>query len=430
MDGCNHDQHVRNGHLAIGCSLKMQIRRPAHHSERGQLFPFVALGAVALFGAMTLAVDVGYYRYQQRLEQSAADAAAIAGGIQYTFTPSSTTDITNAGRAAAVQNGFTDDAGVTTSVTINSPPLSGPNSGNAGYVEAIVSHKQPFFFGHIFGSAAVTVNARAVAGSTQGGLCVDSISQSTGDSIALFAALDEENGCGIASNDNITEVIGGLTASYENYVVGPAAGCSGCNSIKQIAPVANPCVAFTACAYIQQNPPSGLPKYSTTVWGGGALPAGEYTKDLIISGNTTMNGLYQFDAGVNFFAGTITGTNVTLYSPPGCTGNIIVGVSGVNMTAPTSGVYDGLVVYQDPTCSYHNDTFDYTGSGGTWTGVVYAPTENFDVNFLSFPTFGALIVNDLNVDVFATLTITGYGVTNSCGTNGCNAVSSNFVLTE
>jgi hypothetical protein len=151
---------------------------------------------------------------------------------------------------------------------------------------------------------------------------------------------------------------------------------------------------------------------------------------LTVSGTTTMSGLYQFDAGVNFVAGSLTGTGVTMYSPPGCTGNIIVGISDVNMTAPTSGVYDGLVVYQDPTCSYHNDTFDYTAAGGTWTGLVYAPTENFDVNGLAFPTFGALIVNDLNIDFFAGLTITGYGITNSCGTNGCDAVSSNFVLTE
>jgi hypothetical protein len=386
---------------------------------------------LALFGMTALAVDVGFYRYQQRLEQSAADAAAIAGGIQYTYTPTVAADITDAGRAAAKQNGYTDDAGVTTSVTINSPPLSGPNAGVAGYVEAIVSHKQPYFFGGIFGKPTVSVAARAVAGSVLGGLCVDSLSQNTGDSIALFAGIDEENGCGIASNDNITEVLGGLTASYEHYVVGPAASCNGCNSVKQIAPVNDPCQAFKACAYIEANPPTGLTKYSTRTFINGALPAGEYTKQLTISGTATLNGLYQFDAGLNvIFGASVTGTNVTLYSPPACTGNIIIAASDVNMTAPTSGVYDGLVVYQDPNCSFNNNTFDYTGSGGTWTGLVYAPTENFDVNFLSFPTFGALLVNDLNVDFLATLTITGLGITTSCGTNGCDAVSSNFVLVE
>ena len=41
---------------------------------------------VVLMGAASLAVDVGYWRYQQRLEQSAADSAAIAGATELAYT--------------------------------------------------------------------------------------------------------------------------------------------------------------------------------------------------------------------------------------------------------------------------------------------------------------------------------------------------------
>ena len=60
----------------------MQQRRSG---ERGQILPLVAVGMITLMGMVSLAVDAGYWRYQQRLEQSAADSAAIAGAIRLNY---------------------------------------------------------------------------------------------------------------------------------------------------------------------------------------------------------------------------------------------------------------------------------------------------------------------------------------------------------
>jgi uncharacterized membrane protein len=47
------------------------------NNERGQALAITALAVTLLMGFAGLAVDIGALRYQKRLQQSAADAAAI-----------------------------------------------------------------------------------------------------------------------------------------------------------------------------------------------------------------------------------------------------------------------------------------------------------------------------------------------------------------
>src|SRR5258707_1315434 len=47
--------------------------------QSGQALITVAFGMVVMLGAAGLAVDMGYLRYERRLQQSAADSAALAG---------------------------------------------------------------------------------------------------------------------------------------------------------------------------------------------------------------------------------------------------------------------------------------------------------------------------------------------------------------
>ena len=66
---------------------------------------------VVLMGMTALAVDVGYWRNQQRLEQTAADAAAIAGADELGYP--ALADWSTAAKNDAAANGFTDNGGVT-----------------------------------------------------------------------------------------------------------------------------------------------------------------------------------------------------------------------------------------------------------------------------------------------------------------------------
>src|SRR5579885_2109587 len=131
--------------------------RKAREGERGQVVPIVALALFVLFGAAAMAVDVGYLRYMQRIEQNAADSAAIAGANEIPYN-----DVTTAAKADAASNGFTDD-GTNVIVTVNNPPSSGSYSGNTSAVEVIVKAKHAMFFEKIFGTSSSWVSARSVA---------------------------------------------------------------------------------------------------------------------------------------------------------------------------------------------------------------------------------------------------------------------------
>ncbi len=55
------------------------------NSEAGQALAITIVVMVALIGFAGLGVDMGMLRYEKRLQQSAADAAAIAGANDVAF---------------------------------------------------------------------------------------------------------------------------------------------------------------------------------------------------------------------------------------------------------------------------------------------------------------------------------------------------------
>jgi len=65
---------------------------------------FTAAAAVVLMAFAGLAVDMGMIRYQKRLQQTAADAAALAGASNLTFP-----GVQAGAQAASATNGFTDN---------------------------------------------------------------------------------------------------------------------------------------------------------------------------------------------------------------------------------------------------------------------------------------------------------------------------------
>src|ERR1700746_223163 len=117
------------------------------NKQSGQVLVGTAIAMVVLCGFAGLAIDMGTLRYQKRLQQTAADAAAIAGAQDLEFGSGWGTG----GQNASAQNGFTDNNGGAgcaggsvgcISVAINKPPSTGPHSlgpDASKYVEAIVT---------------------------------------------------------------------------------------------------------------------------------------------------------------------------------------------------------------------------------------------------------------------------------------------------
>ena len=175
-------------------------------NEDGQTLVLTALCMTAMLGFMALALDVGLAFRAKRNMQIAADSAAIAGAMNYLYN-TSTTSAQTAGKSASASNGYTDGLNGTT-VTINTPPVNGPNAGNAGYVEAIVSNPVPTFFMKMFGRSALTVKTRAVAAAPSGGTACIWLMKPSGFALELQGKYDiEAPNCGIYVNSNTADAM-------------------------------------------------------------------------------------------------------------------------------------------------------------------------------------------------------------------------------
>ncbi len=97
--------------------------------ESGQVLPLIAICLAAIMGFGGMAVDVGYWRYQQREQQSATDAAPLGGAQQLLYSGCPNPGAAHDGRENdAASSGFANGGNVTISVT--NPPgatFSGDN---------------------------------------------------------------------------------------------------------------------------------------------------------------------------------------------------------------------------------------------------------------------------------------------------------------
>src|SRR5579863_2479469 len=79
----------------------------SHRKESGQVLAGFAVTLVVLLGFAGLAIDMGTLRYDKRLQQTAADAAAIAGAQNLEVN----SGVTAGAQYASQLNGFTDGGG-------------------------------------------------------------------------------------------------------------------------------------------------------------------------------------------------------------------------------------------------------------------------------------------------------------------------------
>lgn len=388
--------------------------REQHGSgERGQVIPLVAVALAVLFGATALAVDVGYWRYQQRIEQSAADSAAIAGAGELAWPAAN--DVKPAARQDATTNGFTDD-GTNVVVTVNNPPASGAYAGNNNAVEVIIKKKQPLWFAGVFGTNAQWVSVRSVATlNTNGFYCI----------YALGGNIDLRGGgrgginspdCGLITNQDL--VVTGqanVTATAIGYVGnGPGGGSYPLAQPQKSLPVTDPCPTIPACAYLTDltlNHPGLLHSGCRPFPAANPLPPGEYCVQL--SGSLQLSpGMFVLDQGMS--SGNVSGTGVTIYNG-GTNGLTYNGNVNVVLSAPTTGPTAGLVFYQPAT---NCGGFTKNGAAGTvdFTGGFYAPCSDMTFNG-QLPSVTLLVINSIRmngggIDVPATglLQRTGHGV--------------------
>lgn len=409
--------------------MNVRPQRP-RHGERGQVVPLVALATTVLLGFAVLALDVGYLRFQQRIQQIAADSAAIAGAQELLYA----TPGWNAGATGdATLNGYTDDKGANVTVAVNHPPKSGAYSANGSAVEVIISKKQPMFFLPAFsvGAQKPWITTRAVAALNPNAL---------GCLITLHGGLTLNGGggggisapnCGIEVNGDLcVNGNANVTARFIGYLgSGPCKGVyTNGAPVKITQPAIDPCASVASCKYLATLDVTKIAcadSLMTVTASLITLPPGRYCTTTFNKGKlkntpvamvpTSTSALYVFDQDIPDTANT-TGTGVTIYNHTagGATWN---GTTVVSVSAPTNTAfpYSGMVWYQPPSDS-GADTVNGNSASISFTGGFYAPTAAVTLN-ANIPSVNLLVVGSavmngggMNVTSSTGLQITGHAV--------------------
>lgn len=430
--------------------------------ERGQVLVLTVLCMGLLLGFMALAIDVGLLFRAKRNVQIAADAAAVAGALDYKYNASTST-AQSAGQTAATANGITNGTSGA-SVAINVPPKYGPYAGDSGFVEAIVIQPNPtFFIAMVNHSATMNVGARAVAGSGAGAGCVWTLAKSGTDISLVGSGAIDATGCDIYDDSNSSTALQltgsgsisaksiGIAGSYSDVgsgTINPA-------PVTGIAPAADPLAnlavptiptgtcssncnpSFSGSTSNTLNP--GVYNSITNVGSGTlTLTAGNY----IINGtvSNTGSGAVTFGAGNYTITGNFTDTGSGLMTLGagqyvvegnlGFTGSSSVNATGVSfytegsttvtgsgamtLKAPTSGSNSGVLFFQARSDA---DAMQITGSSAmTMQGIIYAPAAALTLTGSGSISISTdMIVDSLAVTGSPTITNTDYATVTNTG---------------
>jgi len=385
------------------------------NKEAGNILLLTGLALTVLMGFAGVAIDMGMLRNDKRMQQTAADAAAIAGASNLAYTGWQA-----GGQTAASANGFTDSSGNTLAtctgaaigtvcVEIDSPPVDGPHANQAGcppnpscYVEARVAEVWPTYFMNLLNIPSETMTARAVATSLSGGIpggggCVYTIgppAKGIGININGNATLNATS-CGIVDNGNFSTQGNALNVSAGSFSVAGSWTDKGTSS-SDVTCTSGQTNCPETSAPAGPNPLANLTPPCNPCTGGAAASGTTFNPGTYSSISINSNGAVTFNPGIYIFTGsgiscsgtpTITGNGVMFYfagtGSSGATFNC-QGNDTLNLTAPTASncsscpsQYDGILMYQE--VGNTNGPSIGGNVGSQYNGVLYFPSS--DVTF-------------------------------------------------
>lgn len=388
---------------------------------RGNALIVVAATAPLLVAASAIGLDTIQLTLAKRQLQRSADSAAMAGA--YALLQDQTT--------SAAENAVDRDLTLNNLLVLASPrvvqnaPLAGPFAGNQRAVRVLLTAKRSVPFMSFFTGSSVDIQVEATAAAVpNGNYCVISLESTATTGITFAGSSDTNIGCGVATNAtgaSAIQVNGNprVTASpvAARGTVPPASRFQGTTTVISNAPVqpdpfahlTNPTLPSTCSAAAEVKPNETE-----------TLNPGCY-RGMDLKGTATLNpGIYYIDGGELSFGSQadVTGNGVVFVltssnavsNPASIASLKMNGGASIKLTAPTSGIYSGLIFYQDrraPNQSPHING----GSGSELDGAIYLPSQD-----VTFNGNAGMVVKCLRL---VTLRVTFSG--NSSTTNTCPA---------
>jgi Putative Flp pilus-assembly TadE/G-like len=369
-----------------------RITREILGDRAGAAAVALAVALPVFVGGLGYGGEVGYWYFEQRKVQNAADVAAYAGAVALRAGGSESLLEESAGDAAG-KSGFKVARGT---LVLNSPPTTGAYAGNANAVEVRLEENLPRLFTAIFSAGTIDVAGRSVALVGQGQpTCVLALDKAASGAVTFTGSTGAILvGCNVHANSlSGTGVVVSGSATVETPCLSSSGGVSVTSGL-----TLTECVTPYINADQAADPYAGLPEPDVTqpattpnVFGGAAgttynIGPGRYLGMDIRRTVNMAPGAYVIDGGSLSINSTahVNGTGVTFYLTNGATLSMNGGAD-IHLSAPTSGAYSGVVIYVD-----RNEPFnDYTvngDSGSTVNGAIYAANGHVRMNGSS--TFG------------------------------------------
>jgi hypothetical protein len=393
--------------------LPFQISRYLKN-RRANVAIITAFALPAIVGFCGLAGETVYWYFRQRDMQGAVDVAAYDGAIALRGG-SDAASVTSVATADAVKSGWVSSAGT---ITVHTPPTSGTHQ-IARAVEVILTENQQRYFTGLFKSGTVPISTRAVA-----------VYENLGN--ACLLALDKSKSAAMQFWGNTTSTFTNCNAysdsiSSTGFAVGgsanatmPCALSAGGFNVDSGLHLTD-CDATTSNAAVIPDPYRTLPAppipNGCTNGNMSALNPGKYCNGLSINGTTTMSpGIYVISGGtlkINANA-VLSGSGVMFYLTNGATVQMN-GNATVNLSAPTSGTYSGVLWYGDRTQPYAQQQIN-GNSASVMTGAIYFPSQEVDYqgNFSGANGCVQVVADTINYTGNSTFSAdcTAYGMSN------------------
>lgn len=390
-------------------------------AQRGAVIPLIAITLAVLMGFAGMAVDVGFLEYNQQAQQAATDAAAEGGAeAAYANNCASASAAKAAAQADAAMNGYASSSGTVTgntgsSVTINTPPSSGPYAGNACAVAVTITSNKQTFFTRIFGfnNMAETTQAVGLGSTTANVGCLYALSTTEGQSNLSNMTISTPH-CKMYLNDGANMSNSSINADFIGYTGGNNTGGTtfGNASPTSEAAVPDPCPNYAGCNWLTNNalPTSGCTSMGVGTYNGTGDTIGSATTptcfdQLTIKGqNETVCGLIeitgsQLNLGGNSQSSIKACPQGVTFALSSNTQTVNFSTATMNLWAPTSGNTEGVVMWRN---SAQSNSVNFSNCTCNLTGMVYFPTTQ--VTFSSAGSaFSIMVFGQVN---FSTSSLT------------------------
>ena len=367
------------------------------NDRRGNVLAITAAALPLVVGSAGLATDTIQWAVWKRQLQRAADSAALAGvrGLVAGQTPvGSCAASSPVGRDLQVNNHVLLGNNNTTCVAENRP-TSGPWATDDNAVRVTLSGQRRLGFSSLFLSTAPTITATATATVVaMGQYCVISL-EPTNDTGLTFQGNPTVNmGCGMATNSKGQNAVTGGGSGTVTASPIAAVGAIPDSSVFTSGTVVQPYSAPQPDPFADVNPPpvpsgcnqSAIRGNANSVsFSGGTVcykdltlsngQSATFTDAVVIlnGGDLTVNGGASLTCTRCTFVLTTDATNIGNNSIGKVTFN---GGATIDLTAPTTGTYEGLVIYKDRRAPNCNNCNKINGNSSSFIqGGIYMPSQ-------------------------------------------------------